>query len=446
MKHVLIALLSVVSSATWAADLAGNVVFTAGDAQIRHGSEQKQLKRGDPLYAGDVLVTGSSGYIHVRTVDQGFVSLRPSSRLTIEQYHYNPDAPSENAIKFRLEDGVMRSVTGKGGEAAKDRFRLNTPVAAIGIRGTDFTVFTSAAETRVSIRRGGVAVSPFNSNCLSTALGPCSGSSVMNMFAGKLDQVLQVHRNDAAPVIKHDLGRKLSPDSVAPPLPEEKDSQSSLNAISTILYPSDTTLVDVAAVKPATSVHSTSVTPTPPVVVPPTPPAPVPSGPPKELQWGRWADTGVIPALAPDQELIVANERWVISRSAGSMALPDKGSFNFNLANSEAWVLSAQGSVMDNNAAISNANLTVNFDKRTFNTGFTVTSSALPSAVNLSASNSFGSNGQLNAVPIMGNGQGNMVVSGALSGDGKTAAYNFMSTAYIPGGQQIKGFTAWKAQ
>ena len=34
----------------------------------------------------------------------------------------------------------MRSITGQWGEAARDRFRLNTPIAAIGVRGTDFIV------------------------------------------------------------------------------------------------------------------------------------------------------------------------------------------------------------------------------------------------------------------------------------------------------------------
>ena len=48
----------------------------------------------------------------------------------------------------------MRSVTGQWGEASRDRFRLNTPIAAIGVKGTDFVVKVENGKTFASVLSG----------------------------------------------------------------------------------------------------------------------------------------------------------------------------------------------------------------------------------------------------------------------------------------------------
>ena len=100
-----------------------------------------------------VLKPGRGAHVHIRFIDGGMVSVRPLSRLRIEEYS-NHLANSRGAIKFQLEQGVVRSVTGDWGEAARDRFRLNTPVAAIGIKGTDFIVRADLVTTQAAVVSG----------------------------------------------------------------------------------------------------------------------------------------------------------------------------------------------------------------------------------------------------------------------------------------------------
>lgn len=434
MKFAWYMLLGLVAGTAAAADKAGEVVFAVGEVSLRQGDTIKPLKRGDILLAGDVLQTGSNGHIHVRMVDQGFVSLRPASRLAIEQYRYNAASSADTAIKFRLEEGVMRSVTGKGGEAAKEKFRLNTPIAAIGIRGTDFSVYTSATETRVSVRSGGVAVSPFNAQCQSQALGACSGQSAANLYAGISDQVLRLRQQDMRPVLLHDPGRQLAPESVAPPLPEEKASQPTVSGaqgehkVATAPQPSDLLLVDVIGNK--TDLLSGSSPVTPPATV-------------ARLDWGRWggSDTasqqGGVPYDIVYQD--TAN-RYALSRSREAINLPERGSFDFKLAASQAEVRQ-YGAVLAM-AQVSDAKLSVDFGRREFNTSLTVSSSALTSPVNLSVTGGgISAEGTLNAHQYY---QGNMTLSGALSGDGKEAGYVFSHSLGDTSGRQIIGATQWK--
>ncbi|MFM8637711.1 MAG: ATP-binding cassette domain-containing protein, partial [Betaproteobacteria bacterium] len=53
---------------------------------------------------------------------------------------------------------VVRSITGQWGEAAKDRFRLNTPLAAIGVKGTDFAVRVEPDKTAAAVYTGAIVL------------------------------------------------------------------------------------------------------------------------------------------------------------------------------------------------------------------------------------------------------------------------------------------------
>ena len=167
-------LLSVSSPRIYASTVIGEVVFVVGDAALVRGG-QEGLTRGRKLLSGDILQTGLGAHIHIRFIDGAILSVRPDSHLIIEQYQYDVDAPSQSRVKFRLLRGAARSITGQAGNVAKDQFRLNTPLAAIGVRGTDFIVFTNEKQSSVVVNTGAVIVSPFGGSCSPDSLGPCIG-------------------------------------------------------------------------------------------------------------------------------------------------------------------------------------------------------------------------------------------------------------------------------
>lgn len=135
------------AATTATAPTVGEATLVIGQAQIvALARSRKPVERGPLVRVGDAIQTQIGGHVHLRFVDGGRVSVRPSSRLQIENYAHSEQQPQLSAIKFRLDEGVVRSITGSWGEA-RERFRLNTPLAAIGVKGTDFIVRATSDTT-----------------------------------------------------------------------------------------------------------------------------------------------------------------------------------------------------------------------------------------------------------------------------------------------------------
>jgi len=137
-------------------------------------TEFNRLNSGALLYEGDLLKTESSGHIHLQLRDSGILSLRPNSELQIEVFQFDEENPEASTVKFNLLRGTTRSVSGKAAESAKHRFRLNTPIAAIGVRGTDFVVSATSTSLMALVNQGEVVVAPFSEQCSAAGIGPCS--------------------------------------------------------------------------------------------------------------------------------------------------------------------------------------------------------------------------------------------------------------------------------
>jgi hypothetical protein len=148
----------------------GTVQFVSGQAELNG----QPLTPNAALTVGSTLKTGADGFVHVRFIDAAFISLRPGSVLHINAYHYDPERPGENRVEFFLERGNLRSITGHSGQANKAGFMLNTPVAAIGIRGTDFVTLTDRLNTRVRVVSGAVVMRA--GSCSGRASGCWSGN------------------------------------------------------------------------------------------------------------------------------------------------------------------------------------------------------------------------------------------------------------------------------
>ena len=173
---------------------AGEVTFTLGKAFL---NDSKILSVGMKVSAGDVVSTLNNGHVHIRFIDEGLVSVRPNSQLVIEHYEFDAKHPEKSVIKFNLNEGIMRSISGKGAKAARDKFRLNTPIAAIGVRGTDFVVKTNNDSLQAIVNEGAIAVAPFSSECQAAAFGPCQTNAVE--LTGEARQLLEFSTLYAAP-------------------------------------------------------------------------------------------------------------------------------------------------------------------------------------------------------------------------------------------------------
>ncbi len=122
--------------------IAGKVLFIVGEVEANNLGKNRKLSKGDPVRAGDTLISGKNAALQLRMEDGGTIVLRPESQLLIESYAYKGTQDGSEHIALELLTGGFRAITGNIGKLHKDNYVIRTPNATVGIRGTDHeTVF-----------------------------------------------------------------------------------------------------------------------------------------------------------------------------------------------------------------------------------------------------------------------------------------------------------------
>ena len=130
----LVLLCSWCSMPVLAADEAGKVLAARGAVSAVQGGGTRALTAGSAVYGSETIHTAASAAVQVRFSDGTLVSLPGSSEFRVDEYQFGA---GEHAF-FTLLKGGLRTLTGKIGHKNRDNYRMNTPVATIGIRGTDY--------------------------------------------------------------------------------------------------------------------------------------------------------------------------------------------------------------------------------------------------------------------------------------------------------------------
>lgn len=426
---------------------AGKVIFTAGTAQ----QSGEQIAQGAAVLEGAILSTGADGFIYVKTSDNGLFILRPNTKARIVAYHIDVKNPANTRIKLELISGIARSRSGDAVKLARQNFRFNTPVAAIGVRGTDFTVYTDDNISRVAVIAGGVVVSGFGGACNAEGIGPCEGSASRELSATQRGQLLQVQRGKNSPQLMQ--GGPLSPDQMVPPRSDEPVAGAlATPTVTAGVQPN----LDAAKSESLNQAAKNQVVPpslpvAPPVVVPtpdqPERPPVVDNRPEQGIIWGRWQQVaGVVApidltAARASGELLAVNGNYALLRTPGKdYVVRETGEIGFALQNSEAFIYTQDGSTRAASpAVVVNGKLNVDFGAKAFNTSFNLLTTDQVYA--FGGKGSLGGDGRLYG-DAAGERPGVLNVQGLLSNDkGGTAAYIF--DGRIDDTRTVNGATYW---
>jgi hypothetical protein len=148
--YAIAALTLLAMCATVSAAPAGKVVASRGAVTIQPAEGAARLVgRGDPIAVGDVLTTGKKSFSILEFNDGTRMSLRPNTVFKVEQW--SVEAEQESAVT-RLFKGGLRAVTGFITRRNSNAFRVNTPVATIGIRGTTFDARLCEGDCAADVR------------------------------------------------------------------------------------------------------------------------------------------------------------------------------------------------------------------------------------------------------------------------------------------------------
>ena len=106
---------------------------------IRADGTKVTLEVGDPVYQGDALETGPDGAVGIILADQTTFSMAENGSMVLDEMVYDPGT-AEGSMNFSVVKGVFTFVSGQVAKTDPDAMTIETPVATIGIRGTQVGV------------------------------------------------------------------------------------------------------------------------------------------------------------------------------------------------------------------------------------------------------------------------------------------------------------------
>jgi len=122
-----------------AAEMFGNVDSLSGSAVVTDQNGKSTSVYVDlKIYEGQTIRSGHDCEVQIVTDDGGIIAVRPDTVFRVDQYRAEGD--SADKIFMSLFSGALRSITGWIGKHDSSAYRVTTPSATIGIRGTDHEV------------------------------------------------------------------------------------------------------------------------------------------------------------------------------------------------------------------------------------------------------------------------------------------------------------------
>lgn len=121
---------------SWAESV-GKVVLIQGHPIVEREGQHLLLKSNDALFTKDTVITPIGSKVLFRLKDRSTISLAENTQFTLTQYDYK-DGSEKSTARFNMLKGAFRTLTGKIGKQKEPHFEIHTPVATIGVRGTEF--------------------------------------------------------------------------------------------------------------------------------------------------------------------------------------------------------------------------------------------------------------------------------------------------------------------
>mgnify|MGYP000518940481 CR=1 FL=1 len=141
--------LAVAPTAAGAVQKGGTVIAIAPTVAAAGAAGDRDLAVDAPVFMGDVIRTGRAGEAQIRLIDDTKLVVGPNSYMTVDAFVLE-QGDRASKVTLNAVRGAFRFITGN---SRKEAYEIKTPVATIGVRGTQFDVSVD--------RRGQVALALF---------------------------------------------------------------------------------------------------------------------------------------------------------------------------------------------------------------------------------------------------------------------------------------------
>ena len=115
----------------------GAIAKATDQTTIERDAETMPGTQGTPVEMLDRIITDPTGHARILFTDNSMLTVGDASSVVIDEFVFAPHTSRRMVIKF--VEGALRFVSGKT-DAPDDTIELESAVASIGVRGTDFWV------------------------------------------------------------------------------------------------------------------------------------------------------------------------------------------------------------------------------------------------------------------------------------------------------------------
>ncbi len=119
-----------------AQDAIGTVSRIQGEASGARGGATRALGLNSSVFRNETVSTGTTARLEVTFADNTRLTLGEKAKLTLDNYVFDTAAGS-GTINFGVV-GAFRFISGQLSKLANAEVSVTTPVAIVGIRGTEF--------------------------------------------------------------------------------------------------------------------------------------------------------------------------------------------------------------------------------------------------------------------------------------------------------------------
>jgi len=154
---VILIVFTFLTSPAFAAD--GVFMIVKGDVKVISKSKMSSAKVGMKVTEGDTVTTGPESRAKIVMSDKNVLNISPNSKVLIEIYKNN-SATGEKKVELKVDHGKVRATVEQKYDDEENTFKIKTPTAVAGVRGTDFSVsFDPISKlSKVITFKGAVAV------------------------------------------------------------------------------------------------------------------------------------------------------------------------------------------------------------------------------------------------------------------------------------------------
>lgn len=153
------------AGAAWAQDAApeiGTAVLIKREVVATLGDNKRDLQEGGRVHRTEYLQTGDEAQAELKLDDQTKLALGPNAGLKLDEFVIGKSG-GVTTIGVNFVKGTFRFITGS---QKRNAYKIETPSATIGVRGTVFDVYVDGSgDTLVLLHKGEVEICSRTRTC-----------------------------------------------------------------------------------------------------------------------------------------------------------------------------------------------------------------------------------------------------------------------------------------